>query len=135
MKRKSNRALAYSILLLFCGTLVAHHGTSNYDTDHLTTVKGTVTGYEFVNPHVELYFEVKKDNGTVEKWTAEGGSPNMMRRNGWTAKSMKPGDQITVSGNRAKNGSFSMRMMKVILPGGQELIPWMNGGEEVLKNQ
>ena len=126
-------AKGVSGLLILSASLFAHHGTSMYDVEHVTVVKGTVTAYEFVNPHVFLQFDVKKDDGTIEKWTAESGSPNMMRRNGWNAKSMKPGDQVAVSGNRAKNGSFSMRLIRVVLPGGQELIPWSNTGDEALK--
>ena len=126
-------AAGLSGLLILSVSLFAHHGTSMYDVEHVTVVKGTVTSYEFVNPHVILQFDVKKGSDTIEKWTAESGSPNMMRRNGWSAKSMKPGDQVTVSGNRAKTGSFTMRLTRVVLPSGQELIPWSNTGDEALK--
>ena len=110
-------------LLLASSPMLAHHGTSPYDSTKLTTVKGTVTDFEFINPHVEIYVEVKDDKGKVEKWVGEANSPNVLTRHGWSREIIRPGDQITVIGNRAKNGTFMLRLQKVVLADGRELDP------------
>jgi|SRR5712672_985572 len=109
--------------LLISGPVVAHHGTSPYDSSKLTTVKGPATGFEFINPHVEIYIEVKDDKGKTEKWVGEANSPNVLTRHGWSRDIIRPGDQITLIGNRAKNGSFMLRLQKVVLADGRELDP------------
>lgn len=116
--------LAWAVaLLMVSGPMFAHHGMEMYDLQRLTAVKGTVTKFDFINPHVLLHFDVKDDNGKVVKWVAETGSPNMMRRGGWNKNTLKPGDPITISGHPAKNGSPSMRFLKIVLSNGQELNP------------
>ena len=113
--------LACSIMI--SAPILAHHGTAPYDGAKLTTVKGTVTEYLFINPHVLISVEMKNDKGKIEKWSAEGNSPNVLSRHGWSKDLIKPGDQITVMGNPAKNGSFTLRLQKVVLSTGQELDP------------
>jgi hypothetical protein len=105
------------------GPVFAHHGTAAYETTKLTTVKGTATEFKFINPHVEITVEVKDDKGKIEKWLGEANSPNVLSRHGWSKEIIKPGDQITVIGYRAKNGSYTLRLQKVVLSDGQELDP------------
>src|SRR5271168_1799699 len=110
-----------AVLLMVAAPIFGHHGTSAYDTTKLTTVKGTVTDFQFNNPHVMISVETKDDKGKVEMWTSEANSPNVLTRHGWDRDIIKKGDQITVIGNRGKNGSKTLRLQKVILPTGQEL--------------
>ena len=116
----------FSVLTLAVGFLIAsaavfaHHGASAYDSKKLTTLKATVTDFQFMNPHSEIFFEVKGADGKVEKWSAEAASMVTMSRLGWTRTLFKAGDQITVVGNRAKNGSPTMRLSKVVLANGKE---------------
>jgi hypothetical protein len=122
LKSKLLISLAWVVVFLaVSGPLFAHHGTANYDTTKLTTVTGTVTDFQFVNPHTLIFFDVKNDKSEVEHWQAEATSPNHLIRNGWTRDMLKPGDQVTVSGNRAKNGSFVLRFGKMVLANGQEV--------------
>ena len=117
----------FSALAIFAGLLAfslpvfAHHGQANYDLTKMATVKGTVTSFEFENPHVLVLLDVKTGNGNVQKWVVEGTSPNMLVREGWNKNTLKPGEQITASGHPARNGSHSMRMEKLVLPNGREL--------------
>ena len=104
----------------------AHHGTANYDMTKAVTLKGTVTDFQFINPHTLILFDVTNDKGVVEHWQAEATSPNHLVRTGWTKNIIKPGDQITISGFRAKNGSTVMRFQKMVLANGQEIV---EGGE------
>jgi hypothetical protein len=107
---------------------IAHHGASVYDSTKLTTMKGTVTDFQFMNPHTEILFDVTGANGKVEKWTGEAPSLTTMYRLGWNKTLFKPGDQITFVGNAAKNGSHIMRLRKVVFPNGKETV--MDRGED-----
>jgi hypothetical protein len=112
-----------AVLLMISTAVYAHHGTSAYDTSKLTTVKGTVTDFQFNNPHVMISVEAKDEQGKVETWISEANSPNVLTRHGWNRDIIKKGDQITVIGNRPKNGAKTLRLQKVILSDGQELDP------------
>jgi hypothetical protein len=103
--------------------LFAHHGTASYDTSKTVTVKGTVTDFQFINPHVLLFLDVKDDNGNVQKWQGELTSPNHLERAGWTRTSLKLGDQITISGFPAKSGANSIWISKVLQADGTPLNP------------
>jgi hypothetical protein len=122
-----------AMLALLCGGAIAtpslaHHGDAGYDTSKLVTVKGTVTDYRFANPHIEIFLDVKKDDGSVEKWTGEMNSPNIVARiSGWNGKTFKPGDELVLEGNRAKNGLTVLRVDKVSRPDGTELYPKGSG--------
>lgn len=102
-------------------SIFAHHSAAEYDATKLVSVKGTVTQFEWTNPHAYIYMNVKDDKGEVEKWTAEIGSLGMLSRASWRKDTVKPGDQITVFGNRARDGRMVMRLDKAVLASGQEL--------------
>lgn len=112
-----------AVLLMVAAPIFAHHGTSAYDTSKLTTVKGAVTDFQFNNPHVMISVEAKDEKGKVEMWICEANSPNVLTRHGWNRDIIKIGDQITIIGNRPKNGTKTLRLQKVILSNGQELDP------------
>ena len=121
MKTRAFLSFAVGVALLTASApLFAHHGASAYDSKKLTTLKATVTDFQFMNPHSEIFFEVKNADGQVEKWSAEAASMVTMSRLGWTKTLFKPGDQITVVGNCARNGSHTMRLSKVVLANGKE---------------
>jgi uncharacterized protein YcnI len=107
--------------LLISGPAFAHHSMSMYDSGHDTTFKATITQFDWANPHSQITFTTTDENGKIENWVAEGPGPNRLAKHGWSKESLKPGDQVTIVGNRNKNGSLTMRFEKVILPNGQEL--------------
>ena len=109
------------LLLTAAGPAFAHHSWSGYDSSNLTTVKGIVTQFEWGNPHIWINFEVHNDNGAIENWTAGGPSPNRLSNTGWDKSTLKPGDQITFVGYRIKDGTYSMKLQKIVLPDGREL--------------
>jgi hypothetical protein len=105
--------------LLVSAPLFAHHGEANYDTDKVVSVKGTVSDFEFINPHTLITVDVKNDKGEIEKWNCEARSPGMLVRvGGWDKNTLKVGDLITVFGYRAKNGTTVMRLQKLTLADG-----------------
>jgi hypothetical protein len=111
-------AAAFAALLI-SAPLLAHHGEANYDTDKVVSVKGTVSDFEFINPHTLITVDVKNDKGEIEKWACEARSPGMLVRvGGWDKTTLKPGDVITVFGYRAKNGATLMRLQKLTLADG-----------------
>ena len=97
-----------------------HHGYAAFDQKVTVTFKGTVTDFQFVNPHSVVEFDVNDVKGQVQNWKAELPSRSALSPRGWTAVSLKPGDELTISGYRAKNGSPAMWVTK-ILSNGQEL--------------
>jgi hypothetical protein len=113
----------FVVVLLNSAPMFAHHGASPYDSTKLTTLKGTVSDFQFINPHVIIAVDVPDEKGKIETWVSEANSPNVLSRHGWDRNIMKKGDQITLIGNRGKNGSKTLRLQKVILANGTELDP------------
>ena len=113
-------ALAF---LMTCGQVSAHHGSANYDMSKSVSVTGTVVNFEFINPHSAIHLEAKDDKGNAEQWLIEADSPNNLARAGWNRESIKPGEQVTIVGNRLKNGSNVMRLQKVMFADGRVLKP------------
>jgi hypothetical protein len=113
--------LAFAILFV-SAPILAHHGEVNYDTEKLVSVKGTVTSFQFINPHVQVTLDAKNDKGEIEKWSCEARSPIMLVRvGGWDKNTLKPGDVITAIGFRSKNGSPILRLKKIVLADGREM--------------
>lgn len=115
MKRRTLHLLAVAISLVVVSVPVfAHHGTAAYDLSKTATVKGKVTKFNFINPHVQVFFDVTGDKG-VEQWQAELTSPNHLVRTGWSKDTLKPGDDVTITGYRTKDGSNSIWISKILL--------------------
>lgn len=109
------------LLLSIAGAAYAHHATASYDMTSTATLKGTVSGYDWTNPHVYIYVDVKDGKGAVEKWSVEMASVGMLARAGWRRDTVKAGDEITVVGNRAKDGKPLLHLNKLTFANGQEM--------------
>lgn len=84
----------------------AHHGSRvSYDMNHMVTVQGVVTEFNWENPHVYFFFDVTDDKGNVTHWAAETDPPSAMTRYGWNKNYLKPGDKVTVTVWPSKVGS------------------------------
>jgi len=105
--------LALVSVLSMCSSALAHHSVSEYDSEHPIVLKGTVTEFAWQNPHIELDLDVKDDDGAVVHWICLAASPARMAKFGWTADSVKPGEQVTVGLQPAKNGSHVGAFIKV----------------------
>jgi hypothetical protein len=92
-------------LLLISSTILAHHGTSGYDMEKVITLNGTVTSFNWSNPHCLVHIDVKDSKGDVKDWIIELAAPTLMSRNGWTKDSLKPGDEVIAETHPAKNGA------------------------------
>jgi hypothetical protein len=110
-------------LVAIPGPLLAHHGTAGYDMDKVITLTGTVTAFEWFNPHAVIQMDVKADNGEVQHWLLELAAPIHMTRVGWNKNSMKPGDKIVADTHPAKNGAsigttgVQYNVLKVVING------------------
>jgi hypothetical protein len=108
--------------LTISAPVFAHHGTAGvYDYTHRITTKATVTEYIWANPHVQIYFTLKNDQGEEQTWGVETASPGNMLASGWTKKTFKPGDQILVSFIPAKSDRTFGICPRFVLPDGQIL--------------
>jgi hypothetical protein len=100
----------------------AHHAfAAEFDATKPVKFKGTVTKMLWVNPHAWIYVDVKKDDGTVEEWMIEAGTPNTLLRRGFTKESLQPGTEIVVDGYQAKDGERRANGRDVTLPNGKTL--------------
>ena len=118
MKNRTFRLLALAAIFTVLPALMfAHHGQANYNTKDSVTVSGMVTEFQFVNPHSLVFLDVKDDKGQTQKWQGELTSPNHLVRAGWNKTSLKPGDQITLTGFRAVNGANSLWITKLAVNG------------------
>jgi hypothetical protein len=123
MKNRFEVLIFASLVLLMLVILpaFAHHGNAAYD-NRTVIVKGVVTEWRWTNPHSFLKFDAKEEKGNVVQWIGEWNAPSTLINFGITAKSFKVGQQVTVTMNgMAKSGANVGRVIKVVLPDGQEL--------------
>ena len=122
MTRNPVAAMAGMVVVMFVATAVAaHHGAASFDTAAETTLKGTVTEWQWFNPHCLLKFDVRDASGTVTNWSVEAGNPTDMTRRGWSRRSFKAGDEVTVTLQPVKTGAPVGRIVRVMLADGQTL--------------
>jgi uncharacterized protein DUF6152 len=113
---------AVLVLLSLAAATYAHHGfVAWFDMTRSITVKGTVTSFDWTNPHAYIHIDVKNDKGAMEKWSAEMGGVAMLSRAGWRRDTVKPGDEITLIGRPARDGKPAALLDKVVLADGREL--------------
>ncbi len=108
-------------LLATAPPLLAHHSWP-VDFSHEVTVKGTVTEYNWGNPHVMIALDVRRDDGTIEKWNVGGPSTSRMEANGWHKGSLKLGEVITGSGYQFADGQKILRLQRITMPDGHVML-------------
>lgn len=111
-----------SLVLCAAAPAFAHHSfAAEFDDKQPVTLKGNITKVDFMNPHIWMYLDVKDESGQVQHWQCEGGAPNGLRRQGWSAASVKAGDEINIEGFRAKDGTNTCNARTVKLPDGRRV--------------
>jgi hypothetical protein len=123
------RALLACALLLAAGAVaVAHHSFSaEFDSNQPVQLRGTVVRVEWINPHTWIHLDVKRDNGAVERWMIEGGTPNTLLRRGLTRNSLPQGTEVVVDGYKAKNGTNRANGRDITFPDGRKLFMGSSG--------
>jgi len=103
--------------------LLAHHSfEAEFDRTKQVTLTGTITKFEWMNPHIWIYMDVKTADGKVAKYQFEGGAPNMLKRNGWSRTSLKEGDTATIVGALSKDGTNTVNATSVTLADGTKVL-------------
>ena len=134
MKKAFLCALSVAVgSLIISGAAWAHHGDADRYTEEIQTVTGTVVQVQFVNPHALIVFDVV-EGGKTQRWQAELGGPQQLARQfGWTTRTLKPGDKISLTGRRAKSGAPYMNLTEraniVLADSGKELYRTQNYGQ------
>jgi len=120
---KHNPWTLLAAMTLLAIPLAAHHSFGlEYDATKPITLTGVVTKVEWTNPHSYLHIDVKDDKGNVASWRFEGYGPGVLYRTGWKRDvSIKPGDTVTVTGWRARDGTNWAHSREVTLANGQKL--------------
>ena len=129
MKSKQFLVAAMALGALLVSSIVfAHHGGNLYDTSKAVVMKGTITKFEWGTPHNQIFFDVKKDNGEVQHWVGSTEPAGVMLEIGWTRRSLKPGDEVTVYIFAAKNGATVGNIQKIVMADGKELTTGRGAG-------
>jgi len=130
MRGKFALLAAAAGLLISGGPALAHHSfAAEYDANQPLTLKGTVTKIEWTNPHARFYISVKDEKGALTDWNLELASPNGLVRNGWTRKTLNVGDEVTVQGSAARDGSKMANARVVTLANGRQVFAGSSGGD------
>jgi hypothetical protein len=117
-------------LVVSSGTVFSHHSFSaEYDANKPVTLRGKVSKVEWTNPHARFYVDVRDDAGTVTNWNLELASPNVLVRNGWSRRTINVGDEVTVEGSLAKDGSKMANARVVRLADGRRVFAGSSGGD------
>src|SRR5262245_19224775 len=114
-------ALAAAVLFGTSSAVLAHHGGNLYYTTKAKVMKGTITKFEWGTPHNQIFYDVKTDKGDVEHWVASTEPAGVMLERGWTRRSLKAGDEVTVYIFAAKNGATVGNLQKIVMADGKEL--------------
>jgi uncharacterized protein DUF6152 len=118
----ANISILAVALFISAWPVLGHHSFSaEYDADKPVQVAGVVTKVEWMNPHARFYVDVKDDQGNIVNWNIELGPPSILTRLGWRHDSLKIGDQVTVEGYSAKDGSKMANAKKVTLADGRSV--------------
>jgi Family of unknown function (DUF6152) len=117
-----SRAIRSCVLILAASPLFAHHSFTMFDMTRKITLVGTVTAFEWTNPHSYIEIDVPDEaGGAIKHWSIEMGSPSILQQSGWKFSSLKKGDKTTLIISPLKNGKSGGFLNTATLPDGRVL--------------
>ena len=119
MKSRLLNVLAAAIALAI--PILAHHSFTMFDTTKQITITGTVSEFQWTNPHSYIEIDVPDETGAVKHWSIEMGSPSILKASGWKFSSLKKGDKTTLIINPLRNGQSGGFLNTATLPDGSVL--------------
>src|SRR6476661_976114 len=114
----SPRLLTAATMLMLGAPLAAHHSFAMFDSVNKTSITGTVTRFEWTNPHVFIELDVPGSSGELKHWSVELGSPSILQRSGWKYSDVKPGQKITAIVNPLRDGRPGGMLYRLTLADG-----------------
>jgi len=118
----ASASLLSALWTLTATTVHAHHAFSaEFDPNAPIVLRGVVTKVEFINPHSWIHIDVTKEDGTVETWEIEGGTPNTLFRKGINDSTLPPGVEVLVDGYRSRDGATRASGRDITFPDGRKL--------------
>jgi Family of unknown function (DUF6152) len=122
----NKQQLLYGLLAGVALPLMAHHSFSMFDSGKEVVLKGEVKEFQWSNPHTWIQLYVTDPSGKVVEWSIEGGSPNLVARQGWKRNTFKPGDKVEITVHPMRDGQPGGSFMRAVLPDGRRL-----GGDQI----
>ena len=116
-----------AVTFALAGTASAHHSFAVFDMSQQKTIEGTVSDFQWTNPHTWTWVDVKNADGSVTKYGFEGMSPNFLGRRGWSKNTLKPGDHVKITYAPLKNGDPGGTFLKATLQDGTEMVMFGGG--------
>lgn len=111
------KTLLLGAMLTVTAAANAHHSFAMFDNEKEQTIEGVVKDFQWTNPHIWVQIDVAGPDGKLTEYSIEGGSPNSLRRQGWSKETFKPGDKVVLTMHPLKDGS----------PGGSFMSATVNG--------
>jgi hypothetical protein len=99
----------------------AHHSTAMFDKRRTVELRGIVTDYQWTNPHTWIELDIRQPNGSKVHYSIEGGAVRTMEQQGWRARSLRRGDQVTVTVHPLRSGRPGGMLVSASLPDGRTL--------------
>jgi hypothetical protein len=121
MRCQVRAAVLSAGLILVAIPVLAHHSFAMFDTTKRVTLAGTVTAFEWTNPHAYIELDVADEKGAVKHWSIELGSPSILMQGGWKFKDLKYGDKITAVVSPLKSGQSGALLSTITMPDGRVL--------------
>jgi hypothetical protein len=122
----TNRALIAALSIACALPAFSHHSFSMFDAQKEVVLKGTVKEFQWSNPHTWIQLNVTDASGKTIEWSIEGGSPNLVGRQGWKRNTFKPGDAVEITVHPMRDGQPGGSFVSAVLPDGRKL-----GGNQI----
>jgi hypothetical protein len=105
MRRDLAAMLVSGVLIAAGGAAMAHHSFAMFDQDNPIVLEGVVQEFKFTSPHSFIILVVKQQDGSTQAWSLEGAAPSNLVREGWSSKTIKPGDELRMTIEPLRSGA------------------------------